>query len=77
MRRFCADAGESARPKLESPTSESVRDGTVGDTKVVKSVLGFDQAAIDAVRQWKFKPAMAKGKPVAVWVAVPVRFTVH
>ena len=54
-----------------------LKDGTVGDTKVVKSVPGFDQAAIDAVRQWKFKPAMAKGKPVAVWVGVPVKFSLH
>jgi len=23
---------------------------------------------------WQFKPAKAKDKPVAVWVAVPVRF---
>lgn len=50
-------------------------DGRVKDTKVVKSIPCLDEAAVQAVRQWIFKPAMAKGSPVAVWVAVPVRFT--
>jgi TonB family protein len=49
-------------------------DGRVKDTKVVKSISGLDGAAVAAVRQWIFKPALSKGKPVAVWVAVPVRF---
>ena len=34
----------------------------------------FDQAAIDAAMQWKFKPATIKGKPVGVWLAMPIRF---
>lgn len=52
-------------------------DGRIKDTMVVKSVPMLDEAAVTAVRQWVFKPAMAKGKPVAVWVAVPVRFGPH
>jgi TonB family protein len=50
------------------------KDGTVTDTRVVKSIPELDDAAIAAVRQWRFKPAMTKGQPVAVWVAVPVAF---
>lgn len=53
------------------------RDGTVKDTKVVKSIPELDAAAVASVRQWRFKPAMAKGRPVAVWVAVPVKFSLH
>ena len=53
------------------------REGTVLDTKVVKSVPVLDQAAVEAVRGWTFKPAMAKGQPVQVWVAVPVKFSLH
>jgi TonB family protein len=53
------------------------RDGTVRDVKVVKSIPGLDESAIDSVRQWRFKPALANGAPVAVWVAVPVRFSLH
>ncbi len=53
------------------------RDGGVADTRVVKSVPTLDQAAIECVRQWRFKPASSGGKPVAVWVAVPIKFTLH
>ena len=51
------------------------RDGRVKDTRIVKSIPLLDDAAVKAVRQWVFKPAMAKGSPIAVWVAVPVKFT--
>lgn len=50
-------------------------DGTVKDTKVIKSIPRLDEAAVASVRKWVFKPASAKGKPVAVWVAIPVRFS--
>jgi protein TonB len=53
------------------------RDGRVRDVRVTKSIPGLDQAAEDCVRQWTFKPAMAKGSPVAVWVAIPVKFTLR
>jgi TonB family protein len=54
-----------------------LEDGTVGDYRIVKSIPPLDQAAIDCVRQWHFKPALNKGNPVAVWVAVPVQFKLH
>jgi len=50
------------------------RDGRVKDARITKSIPLLDQAAMDAVRQWVFKPALSKGQPVEVWVAVPVRF---
>ncbi|WP_115584901.1 TonB family protein [Xanthomonas arboricola] len=34
----------------------------------------FDQAVLEAARHWRFKPAIADGKPVASRVRVPVRF---
>jgi protein TonB len=36
----------------------------------------FNEPAIDAGKRWKFKPATVKGKPVAVWITVPFRFTI-
>jgi TonB family protein len=45
-------------------------DGKVIDTKVLRSVPMLDQAALDAVRQWEYKPTLLNG------VAVPVRMTV-
>jgi TonB family protein len=52
-------------------------DGHVRDIKVVKSIPVPDDSVLRAVRQWVFKPAMAHGRPVAVWVAVPVRYTLR
>jgi TonB family protein len=37
----------------------------------------LNQAAVTAVRQWVFEPAKAKGKPVAVYIVVPVKFTLR
>ncbi len=36
--------------------------------------LGLDEKAVVAVRQWRFKPAMRNGKPVAVQARVDVSF---
>jgi beta-lactamase regulating signal transducer with metallopeptidase domain len=35
----------------------------------------FDQAAMEAVRQWKFTPGKKDGKPVKVLLSVPIVFT--
>jgi len=52
-------------------------DGRVEDTRMVQSIQLLDEAAMAAVRQWEFKPALAKGKPVPVWTTIPVRFTLN
>ena len=50
--------------------------GAVTSATVTKSTnSGFDEPALDAVRQWKFKPAKKGGQPVAVTVVLPIRFT--
>jgi len=54
-----------------------LEDGSVGDARVVESVPILDEAAVACVRQWRFKPATSGGKPVAVWVAIPIRFGPH
>lgn len=50
-------------------------EGKAENIKVLKS-LGprLDQKAIDALRHWKFEPAMKDGQPVAVEIAVEVDF---
>lgn len=53
------------------------KDGKVRDTRVVKSIPMLDKAAEEAVKQWVFKPALANNKPVAVWVAIPVKFSLN
>jgi len=52
-------------------------DGRPDDVTVTRG-SGFpllDQAALDAVRSWRFEPARAAGLPVSSHVDVPVRFT--
>jgi protein TonB len=38
--------------------------------------MGLDEKAVEAVQQYKFKPAMMNGKPVAVYVNVEVNFQI-
>jgi bla regulator protein blaR1 len=52
--------------------------GEVGETKVSKSLdtqYGLDEAAVAAMKQWRFKPGTKDGKPVPVRVQVEMTFT--
>jgi TonB family protein len=39
--------------------------------------MGLDEKAIDAVRQYKFKPAMYQGHPVSVQIVIEMNFHLH
>lgn len=81
IRRVPPDYPEAARTaRIEGTVLVDAlvgRDGTVRDARVLKSVPGLDEAAVAAVKQWVFKPALRDEAPVSVWVAVPVRFSLH
>jgi len=50
-------------------------DGSVADVRVLRRLgSGLDERAIDAVRQWRFDPALRQGTPVDVVVEVSVEF---
>lgn len=53
--------GENGRPQ----------EVTVGESSGESSL---DQAALDAVRQWRFGPARRNGVAVRAWAIVPVEF---
>jgi outer membrane biosynthesis protein TonB len=36
--------------------------------------MGLDVAALDAIRQWKFKPGTLNGNPVPVYYNLTVNF---
>ena len=38
--------------------------------------MGLDEKAVEAVKQYRFKPAMESGKPVAVYLNVEVNFQI-
>jgi periplasmic protein TonB len=51
------------------------RDGTVRDIKILTSLgMGLDEKAIEAVRQWRFRPGMRQGQAVDVFATVEVMF---
>ena len=49
--------------------------GNVADAKILRSVAMLDQAAVDAVRQWRFTPTMLNGAAVPILMTVTVNFT--
>lgn len=50
-------------------------DGVPHNLRVVRSLgLGLDEEAVDAVSQWRFKPAMKDGVPVTVAAQIEVNF---
>ena len=69
------------KAKITGAVSLSVvieADGTVGEVSVTKSldtVHGMDHQAVEAAKQWRFKPGMKDGKPVAVRVDITMTFT--
>jgi protein TonB len=48
--------------------------GNVKSVSVLRSIQLLDQAAVDAVRQWRFTPARLNGEPVPVVMTVTVNF---
>ena len=51
--------------------------GAVRDIKVLRSVPELDQAAIDAVEQWRWEPTLVDGEPVSILMTVTVNFTLR
>jgi protein TonB len=52
-------------------------DGKPRNVHVLRGVgMGLDEKAVEAVQQYKFKPAMQNGKAVAVYLNVEVNFQI-
>ncbi|MBN2817111.1 MAG: TonB family protein [Campylobacterales bacterium] len=79
-----------SRPPLEYPAEAAkngikgyvviniliAKDGSVELAKVLESQPAgiFDEAALNAVRAWRFSPARYKQKPVKMWAKQKIRF---
>ena len=74
---------EAMRAKIQGVTLLSAvvaPDGTLRDIRVARSLdgtFGLDREAIACVRQWKFRPGVRQGKPVAVAVTIEVAFNLR
>ena len=54
--------------------------GSVADAKVVVQVggeAGLNEAALDYVKKWTFRPATLEGVPVKVWTPVNIKFSLQ
>ena len=50
--------------------------GRVTETTIVKGIpnTGLDEAAIEAIRKTRFRPAKQRERAVGVWISIPVNF---
>lgn len=56
------------------------KEGRVGEIEVLRAPdprFGFELAAIEAVKQWRYRPALLGGRPVAVQASVTIEFTIN
>ncbi len=56
-------------------------DGTIDAIKILRGLgrgkLGFEQAAMDAVKEWEFLPAKLDGRPVDVYLNLKIDFVLN
>jgi periplasmic protein TonB len=50
------------------------KDGLVKDVRVIRSAAVFDEAALAAVRQWRYTVPMLNGQPIEILMTVTVNF---
>jgi protein TonB len=51
--------------------------GKVDRVRVLRSIPLLDEAALGAVRQWRYTPTLLNGVPVPVLMTITVHFTLH
>jgi protein TonB len=51
------------------------KDGTVKDVRVKSGLPVLAQAAIEAVKQWRYRPYFLNGEPVEVDSQITINFT--
>lgn len=72
---------EARRAKYQGICVVSLIVDTQGNPQRVQVIrhlgMGLDEKAIEAVKQYKFKPAMLQGKPVPVEVNIEVNFRIY
>ncbi|MBN2011574.1 energy transducer TonB [candidate division KSB1 bacterium] len=69
-------AGVEGRVMVHAQIDEK---GNVVNTRILQSLgnNGCDEAAIEAIKKVKWKPAMQRDRPVKVWISIPVVFKLN
>jgi protein TonB len=52
------------------------REGAIQDLRVISGPVILSTAAMDAVRQWRFRPYFEAGQPVETEARITVNFTI-
>jgi periplasmic protein TonB len=68
---------QALQQKLDGPVvlqAWVAKDGTVRDLKLVRGYFVLGRVAIDAVRQWRFKPYTQNGKSIDFQTSITVNF---
>jgi protein TonB len=66
--------GQEARVVLKVVVEKS---GTIGRIQVLKGEEPFVSSALAAVKSWRFTPATLDGQPIAVFLTIPVKFSLR
>jgi len=69
---------EAGRARIEGPVVLMAvigKDGSVQDVRVESGLPLLAQAAIDAVKQWRYRPYLVNGEPVEVDSRITINFT--
>ena len=53
------------------------KDGTIQQLEVISGHPLLQQAALDAVRQWRYQPTLLNGEPVEVDTTIDVIFSLN
>lgn len=52
--------------------------GNVSNVRVLRGLpMGLDREAVEAVKQWKYRPALLNGRPVKVYFTLTADFTIQ
>ena len=69
---------EAGRARIEGTVvllAVIAKDGTVQDVRVESGLPVLAQAAINAVKQWRYKPYLLNGEPIEVASQITINFT--
>ena len=69
---------EAGRARIEGTVvllAVIAKDGTVQDVRVERGLPVLAQAAIEAVKQWRYRPYLVNGEPVEVDSQITINFT--